>query len=1138
MANYVIIPCEDRCKKILNDLPVRIVRVCVDQERCRLEVEVRTNTPLDNELKQKIREAIKKQIPTAKTILVYGWLEDHDLVHIAPQKIERREENIVTKPESNSQFRRSGKKIWERPVEGEPIPLEELLEETPNIVVQGQICFFESKSLKTGRTLITLDLTDFTSTYPLKMFLGTDEEIPEFLKVGSWIKVCGRIEYDNFSKGLVIQPSALKEIAPKEREDNAPEKRVELHLHTKMSSLDAVINTTDIIELAKKMGHKAIAITDHGVVQSFPEAYYAGKKAGVKILYGVEGYLTDTNSKESPTYHIILIAKNQRGIFNLYKLVSLSHIESFYRHPRMVRERINECREGLIIGSACEAGELYQAILKKKPLYETIEEIISLPEIIEIANFYDYLEIQPLGNNDFLVRENFLKSQKDLEEINRAIYLLGKRLNKPVVATGDVHFLNAEDEILRRILLAAQGYKDADIQPPLFYRNTEEMLLEFQYLGKDGAYDVVVKNTNIIADLVEDLSPISKEFCPPYIEGAEKEIESMTYSRAHELYGANLPSIVEQRIKKELKAIIDNGFAVLYLIAHKLVIKSLNDGYLVGSRGSVGSSLVATMCDITEVNPLPPHYRCPKCFYSEFVQDPNYGSGIDLPLKECPNCNEPLARDGFDIPFEIFMGFKGDKVPDIDLNFSGIYQSNIHRYTEELFGKDHVFRAGTIGTLADKTAYGFVAKYMEEHGKSWPEAEINRITRAFVGIKRTTGQHPGGMVVVPKGREIYEFTPVQYPANDSEAGTITTHFDFHSIDANLVKLDILGHDDPTMLRMLSDLTGVDVTKIPLDDRDTMSIFSGLESLGLTPDEVGGCTVGVLGIPEFGTNFVRRMVEETKPTTFAELVRISGFSHGTDVWTNNAQDLIRDNIATVKEAIATRDDIMNYLIQLGMEPATAFNIMERVRRGRGLSNDDVDEMEKVNTPKWYIDSCKKISYLFPKAHAVAYVTMAFRIAYFKVHHPEAYYATYFTVRATDFPASIAPQGLDAVREEVKKLKSRGHEITDKEASMLTVLEIVQEALARGIQFRTVDIYESDATIMKITQTGLLPPFTALEGVGTAAAENLKAAQEECGGRYASIQDLQESAKVSKSVIEALRNNGCLEGMPESSQMSLF
>lgn len=684
--------------------------------------------------------------------------------------------------------------------------------------------------------------------------------------------------------------------------------------------------------------------------------------------------------------------------------------------------------------------------------------------------------------------------------------------------------------------MAAQGYSDADNQPPVYYRTTEEMLAEFSYLGSDTAFEVVVENTNAIASLAEDISPISKEYCPPFIAGADKQIEEMTYKKAHELYGENLPEIVAKRLEKELQAIISNGFAVLYLIAQKLVDKSLQDGYLVGSRGSVGSSLVATMCNITEVNPLPPHYRCPHCYHTEFIDDPNYGAGVDLPEKNCPNCQTPYVRDGFDIPFEIFMGFKGDKVPDIDLNFSGIYQSTIHKYTEELFGKDHVFRAGTIGTLADKTAYGFVAKYMDEHAKHWPEAEVNRISRALVGVKRTTGQHPGGMVVVPEGREIYEFTPVQHPANDSNADTITTHFDFHSIDANLVKLDILGHDDPTMLRMLADLTGLDVRTIPLDDKATMDIFCSLDSLQLKPDDVGGSTVGVLGIPEFGTNFVRRMVEETKPTTFAELVRISGFSHGTDVWTNNAQDLIREGKASLREAIATRDDIMNSLIQLKMDPAEAFSIMERVRKGKGLTDENIQGMNKVNTPDWFIESCKKISYLFPKAHAVAYVTMAFRIAYFKVHYPEAYYATYFSIRATDFAADLASQGLEAVKAKIDELKAKGYDVTEKEANMITILEIVGEALARGVKFRPVDLYESEANTFKITPDGLLPPFSALDGVGEAAAQTL--AQNKEQGAYASIQDLQEKTKVSRSVIDALRNHGCLEGLPESSQMSLF
>ncbi len=1119
---YVIKPSDEKCRAILNDLPVQIERVIVDEDRCRLEIEVKTAVPLDINLKKSIKEAIKKQIPSARVISICGWLDDYKDLDSTAKHVKKPN---VKPPKTDSKYKRSRKKMWEKSIEGKTTPLASLVEETPVIIIEGQICLMSERIFKTGRKLLTLDITDFTSTYPVKIFLDPHEQAPDYIKEGTWLKVKGRLEYDTFIKGLVIIPQAITKAQPKERLDQATTKRVELHLHTKMSSLDAVIEPEAVISLAQRMGHKALAITDHGVVQAFPEALKVAQKAGLKILYGVEGYLTENESKESPTYHIILIAKNQTGIFNLYKLISLSHIDYFYRHPRMPRELIEENREGLIIGSACEAGELFQAVLNKKQ------------NLAEIAAFYDYLEIQPLGNNMFLLDENRVGSVKELQEVNRTICQLGQELKKPVVATGDVHFLNPEDEVVRRVLMAGQGYSDADRQPPLYYRTTEEMLQEFAYLGDEKAYEVVVINTNLIASQVEELSPISKEYCPPYIPGAAKQIEEMTYKNAHALYGIELPEMVEKRLQKELQAIISNGFAVLYLIAQKLVEKSLSDGYLVGSRGSVGSSLVATMCNITEVNPLPPHYLCPKCHYSEFVNDPEYGCGADLPPKKCPNCQENFKRDGFDIPFEIFMGFKGDKVPDIDLNFSGIYQAAIHKYTEELFGKDHVFRAGTIGTLAEKTAYGFVAKYLEDRKQTWSEAEINRITRACVGIKRTTGQHPGGMVVVPEGKEIYEFTPIQHPANDSEAEIRTTHFDFHSIDANLVKLDILGHDDPTMLRMLADLTGVDVKEIPLDDPDTLAIFSGLESLKLTPDELGGCTVGVLGIPEFGTNFVRKMVEETKPTTFAELVRISGFSHGTDVWTNNAQDLIKEGRASLKEAIATRDDIMNALIQYGMEPSLAFNIMERVRKGKGLTEENIIEMKKHNTPDWFVEASKKISYLFPKAHAVAYVIMAFRIAYFKVHYPKAYYTTYFSIRATDFPANLAPQGRDVVKRQLDDLKARNNDLTEKEANMITILEIVSEALARGIQFRFVDLYESDATYFKITESGLLPPLVTLEGVGEAAAQALVEAKKAVD-RFVSIQDLQEKAKVSKSVIEALRNHGCLDGMPESSQMSLF
>ncbi|HOA91854.1 MAG: PolC-type DNA polymerase III [Bacillota bacterium] len=1145
MATYIIEPNEEKCRKLLPDLPVRIVRVVVDEERGRLEVDVRSHTELDFKTKQKIRDAIKSHIPEARTINVCCWLEDSDYTGDKPKPVKPKVmpntgQNSGSRPDAAEQGggrRRARRSVFESTVTGTPVKLSEISEELPSVTVYGRICSLERREFKTGRTLLTLDVTDYTSTYPVKVFLDKDAVLPEFIKEGCWVLLEGRMEYDTYSRGLVIYPNAINEAEPKERIDGASAKRVELHLHTKLSSLDAVVDPQDVLALAKTMGHDRLAVTDHGTVQAFPEFYKRASKFGVKVLYGVEGYLANSAAKEEPTYHIIVLVKNQKGMFNLYKLVSLSHIESFYRHPRMIKETLCELREGLILGSACEAGELYQAILHKRNYYDSIFDMVDDEAILEIARFYDYLEIQPLGNNAFMIRENIVSSFKELEEINTLIYRIGKALDIPVVATGDVHFLNPEDEVFRRVLLAGQGYQDAANQPPLYYRTTEEMLEEFRYLGEEAAYEVVVTNTNLIADMIEDVKPISDEFCPPVIEGAEKAIEEMTYKKAYEIYGENLPTIVKERLEKELKAIISNGFAVLYLIANKLVLKSLEDGYLVGSRGSVGSSLVATMCDITEVNPLPPHYICPECHHFELVSDPSYGCGVDLPEKDCPSCGTPLHRDGFDIPFEIFMGFEGDKVPDIDLNFSGVYQSTIHKYTEELFGKDHVFRAGTIGTLAEKTAYGFVAKYLEESGTVWPEAEINRVTRALVGIRRTTGQHPGGMVVVPEGREIYEFTPIQHPANDSEAGFITTHFDFHSIDENLVKLDILGHDDPTMLRMLADLTGLNPTEIPLDDPKTMALFTGVESLGLEPEDIGGLSVGVLGIPEFGTSFVRRMVEEIKPTSFAELIRISGFSHGTDVWTNNAQDLIRNGIADAKDAIATRDDIMNFLIQKGMEPKKAFSIMERVRKGRGLSDEDVSAMEQVGIPQWYIESCRKISYLFPKAHAVAYVIMAFRIAYFKVHYPEAYYAAFFSIRASEFPADSAAKGVDAVKMRLAELKAKGSDLSEKEAGLVTSLEIVLEALQRGIVFREIDLYESDAFAMKITPTGLLPPLSALDGVGAAAAEALAAAAS-TNGEFRSIQDLQEKARVSRAVIDALRSAGCLEGLPETDQMSLF
>lgn len=1214
-------------------------------------------------------------------------------------------------------------------IKGETITLAQIDDEEKNVIVQGEVFAIDIKELRSGRKIVSFDMTDLTNSITVKFFEDEKDNITEsgVLKKGVWLKVRGPVQYDRFSNQeltLMAQDINIAQARKKHRQDLATEKRVELHLHTKMSSMDGVTGISDMVKTAAAWGHKAIAITDHGVVQAFPEAADAGKKHGVKIIFGLEGYLIEDNldiianvtedlpisdtefvifdlettgfspsndeiieigavkikgqevldrfstfvkaSKplsykiieltgindnhltNAPTieevlpkfrefigeavlvahnatfdtgflrqnyrrylnidlsnpildtlplaralfpglknhrlntlakecavklenhhraiddaeatkdilyhflklmgereiitlkginslvkamsldhlrpYHVILLVKNQTGLRNLYKLVSLSHLDYYHRNPRIPKSELIKHREGLIIGSACEAGQLIRAIL----------DGVAPEKLEEIAKFYDYLEIQPVGNNEFMIGKGLVPNREALRRLNEDILLLGDKLDIPVVATGDVHFQDPEDEMYRRILMAGKGFDDADDQAPLYFRTTEEMLEEFSYLG-DRAYEVVVKNPNKIAEEIEVLKPIPDEFYPPVIEGAEDEIINMTYSTARGIYGEDLPEVVQKRIDKELNSIINNGFAVLYLISSKLVKKSNSDGYLVGSRGSVGSSFVATMTGITEVNPLPPHYVCPNCKHSEFREDGVYGSGADLPDKDCINCGTAYRKDGHDIPFEVFLGFEGDKVPDIDLNFSGENQPAAMAFTEELFGKGYVFRAGTIGTIAEKTAFGFVKKYYDEKGKIVRNAEINRIVQGCLGVKRTTGQHPGGVMVVPRHCDVHDFTPLQYPADDKKSGTITTHFDYHSISSRLVKLDILGHDDPTVIKMLEDLTGVDAKTIPLDEPKVLSLFSGPELLGVTPEQIKSKT-GTYGIPEFGTKFVRQMLEDTKPKTFSELVRISGFSHGTDVWLNNAQDLIKAGTCTLSEAISARDDIMVYLIYQGLKPKQAFKIMEGVRKGKGVKPEDEEEMRNQGVPEWYIESCKKIKYMFPKAHAVAYVMMAFRIAYFKVYYPEAFYATYFTVRADEFDADLVVKGPELVRTTIEEIEAKGNGASQKEKNLMTILELALEMYMRNIKMRRVDLNLSHAFKFQLTEQGILPPFGALQGVGETAAMNIMLAREET--TFSSIEDLRVRAKLSKTVIETLEKHGCLEGMTATSQLELF
>lgn len=1216
--------------------------------------------------------------------------------------------------------------IYGRKFNQEPTPIKQLTEEADGVVVNGEIFRFETRTARSGKKFYLGDLTDYTDSLSFKIFPRTAVPLEECLKEGSWVRIRGNLQFDPYSKELGL---VVTDILPGKsifnRTDQAPEKRIELHLHTKMSAMDATVDAAKAINLAAAWGHQAIAITDHGVVHSFPEVAGVAKKAGIKVIYGLEGYLVDDGvpivvgatdeliddieyvvfdvettgfnplkedlleigavkyknkvrigefsslirpdkeisdeiqkltgitpemvadapspeevlrkfmefsagsvlvahnagfdvrfitakyqqlfgEKVTPIYldtlglarsvwpsfksyrlnnvakelgiklhnhhratddaqcaaeillkaldklsdrkferlselntlvkeggvehlrtnHVIILVKSQIGMKHLYRLVSDSHIHYFHRHPRIPRSLLVELREGLIIGSACEAGELYQAIL----------DGADDSKLEEIAEFYDYLEIQPLGNNQFLIDSGRVKSIEELQDNNRKIIELGAKLGKPVVATGDVHFLHPHEEIYRKILLMGQGFQDADRQAPLYLRTTEEMLEEFEYLGETLAKKVVVTNPLHILDQIEDVTPLPNKFCPPQIPGAEEEIRNMAYKRAQELYGDPLPSLVEERLEWELKSIIDHGYAVLYLTAQKLVKKSLDDGYLVGSRGSVGSSFVATMCQITEVNPLPGHYRCPECKYSEFMETGAIASGYDLPDKDCPQCGHSLIKDGQDIPFATFMGFEGDKEPDIDLNFSGEYQPIIHKYTEEVFGKGYVFRAGTVTGLAEKTAFGFVKGYMEDKGLRLRQAEINRLVKGCTGVRRSTGQHPGGLYVVPQDQEIYNFTPIQYPANDKKAEWITTHFEYHgALEGRLVKLDILGHDDPTVIRMLHDLTGVDPRSVTMGEPKTMQIFSSVEPLGITEEQLG-FNLGTLGIPEFGTGFVRQMLEETRPTTFAELVFISGLSHGTNVWLGNAQELIRKGTVKLSEVISTRDDIMNYLIFKGLPPKTAFKIMEKVRKGRGLDEDEIKIMKEHDVPDWYIDSCLKIKYMFPKAHAVAYVMMAFRIAYFKVYYPTAFYATYFSVRADEFDADLVVHGEEAVKRTLEEIRQKGNEATQKEKNLETILELVLEAMLRGVRFLRVDLYKSDPKRFLITEEGLLPPLASLQGLGDNAAKYVAAAREE--GAFLSIEDLKSRARLSSAVIEVLQKHGCLDGMSESDQLELF
>ncbi len=1039
-----------------------------------------------------------------------------------------------------------------RPVLGnlikiKPKPIAEVTPEDGTVVVWGDVFGFDARETRDGKkNIVSFNFTDYTSSYSAKVFgeKAVCKELIEKVSDGTTVLLRGFVTHDPYMRCYVIETKAITVIEKiEDRADNSDEKRVELHLHTNMSSMDGLSGAKALVSRAAKWGHKAIAITDHGVVQAFPEAMNTADKAGIKILYGMEGYFvddtqqSDVDPKTLPTYHQILIAKNNVGLKNLYKLITASNLKYYKRRPRIPKSELIKHREGLLVGSACEAGELYRAIV-----YGESEE-----RILEIAKFYDYLEIQPNGNNEFMIRSqreeySHINSYKDIENINRKIINIADMLGKPVVATGDVHFLDKGDAIFREILMAGQGFQDASQQAPLYLRTTQEMLDEFSYLGEETAKEVVVTNPNKIADMCERIRPIPYGTFPPKIEGADEELTEICWRRTKEQYGDPLPELISKRLEKELSSIISNGFGVLYMIAQKLVKDSEDHGYYVGSRGSVGSSFVAHAAGISEVNPLPPHYVCPNCKHSEFFTDGSVGSGFDLPPKNCPDCTTFMIREGHDIPFETFLGFKGDKQPDIDLNFSGEYQFYAHRYTETLFGESHTFKAGTIGTLADKTAYGFVKKWVDEKNYILHRAEEDRLTRGCVGVKRTTGQHPGGMVVVPGDMEAEDFTPIQHPADDVDKGLRTTHFDFHALHDTILKLDNLGHDVPTIYKHLEDATGISVMDADVCDPKVYQLLTSPEPLGVTVEDID-CETGTLSLPELGTPFVRQMLVEAKPKNFSDMLQISGLSHGTDVWLGNAQELIKNGICDISQVIGTRDNIMVYLMHKGLEPDMAFKIMEIVRKGNAtklLTDVHFNAMKEHNVPQWYVESCMKIKYMFPKAHAAAYVIAAMRLAWYKIYHPKEYYATYMTVRGEDLDTVAIMNGRRAVKAVMDsiKVKQNNKESTAKEDNMYVAMQVINEMMARGVEFLPVDIYKSDATVYKIEDGKIRLPFLSMAGTGESAAKALAAARDDGEGEYMSIEDLQQRSGVSKSVIETLRMAGALQGMPESSQMSLF
>ena len=1357
--NLMVLTAEDR--EIIRDKAPELARILekIFTERCGLPTEVQFDwiPPVEKEEQEEVLSPVimkteEEALPAAEEVSSAGPEQALKKKESAAKENKEagKEKTPQAAPQKNGWKNGKGKGSFRKPYvrsenadvlygrdfNDDPLPINELDGHLGMVTIRGKIIFTETMTLRSGSTLFMANITDFTDTIRVKMF-ADEESAPDVkaaLSEGQFVLIKGVANNDKFDGELTISSvSGVKKCSDFRirREDHSPVKRVELHCHTKMSDMDGVSDVGAILKRAESWGMDALAVTDHGCVQAFPDALHTKLSPDFKVIYGMEGYLVndieelvvngrgqdldctcvvfdiettgfspvtnhiieigavrvekgqitdrfstfvnpqvpipyhieqltgindnmvlsapvisevlpkflefcgdavivahnasfdtsfirenanrlgltyeptildtvtlarlllpnlnryklDTVAKELkislenhhravddagataeifvrflemlhardihdlgalnalsemsaetimklPTYHIIILAKNDLGRINLYRLVSESCLNYFRRRPRIPKSLLMKYREGLILGSACEAGELFRAIERGVP--DT--------ELGKIVSFYDYLEIQPIGNNEFLIRDekSDVKNEEDLRNLNRKIVSLGEHFKKPVCATCDVHFLDPEDEVYRRIIMYSKGFEDADNQAPLYLRTTEEMLREFEYLGSDKAKEVVIDNTRRIADMCERISPVRPDKRPPIIPDSDKTLRTICYNRAHEMYGENLPEIVTERLERELNSIISNGFAVMYIIAQKLVWKSNEDGYLVGSRGSVGSSFVATMAGITEVNPLSPHYYCTNCHYSDFdspeVKKFSGMAGCDMPDKVCPVCGKPLVKDGFDIPFETFLGFKGDKEPDIDLNFSGEYQSRAHTYTEVIFGKGQTFRAGTIGTLADKTAYGYVLHYCEEKGIRKRRCEMERLASGCVGVRRTTGQHPGGIIVLPLGEEIYSFTPVQHPADDMTTRTVTTHFDYHSIDHNLLKLDILGHDDPTMIRMLQDLTGEDPRTWPLDAPEVMSLFQNTDALGITPEDIGGCKLGALGIPEFGTDFAMQMLMDTKPQYLSDLVRIAGLAHGTDVWLGNAETLIKEGKCTISTAICCRDDIMVYLIAQGMDKGLSFKIMEAVRKGKGLQPEWETDMKAHGVPDWYIWSCKKIKYMFPKAHAAAYVMMAWRIAYCKVHYPLAYYAAFFSIRASGFSYELMCMGRENLEKNLADYRARSDSLSAKEKDTLRDMRIVQEMYARGYEFVPIDIYKADSRSFRIVDGKLMPSLGSIDGLGEKAADAIVFAAED--GPFLSKEDFISRTKVSKTICEQMANLGLLNGLPESNQLSLF